>query len=181
MESEEIVREARKIIESHFKGEDYKPEVSGESGIFVTLTKKGELRGCIGLPMPVELSKGLRDAALSAINDPRFPPLTVDELDEVKIEVSLLSPPEEVERPLEEIKVGKHGIIIRYGHNSGLLLPQVPVENKWSLKEFLDYGCLKAGLTPGFWKEPGVEVLKFECIIYCEKSPGGDIIRKELK
>lgn len=181
MESEKIVREARNIIEAHFEGNDYEPDVSGESGIFVTLTKKGKLRGCIGLPMPVELSKGLRDAALGVINDSRFPQLSKDELNEVTIEISLLSPPEEVEEPLKEIEIGKHGIIIRHGHHSGLLLPQVPVKEKWNLKEFLNYACLKAGLTQGFWKEPGVEIYKFECIIYCEKSPGGEIVRKELK
>lgn len=181
MEFEKIVKEARNIIESHFEGNDYEPDVSGKSGIFVTLTKKGELRGCIGIPMPVELSKGLKEAALSVINDPRFPPLTADELSDVKIEVSLLSSPEEVEEPLKEIEIGKHGIIVRHGYKSGLLLPQVPVENKWSLKEFLDYACLKAGLTPGFWKEPGVEIYKFKAVVYSEKSPGGEIVQKELK
>lgn len=181
MEPEEIVREARKVLESHFEDGDYTPQVGGMMGVFVTLNKHGELRGCIGLPNPVELSEGLREAALGAANDPRFPPLGKDELKEITIEVSLLSPPERVEDPLKEIEIGKHGIIIRHGYHSGLLLPQVPVEHKWKLREFLDHGCLKAGLTPGFWKEPGVEVFRFEGIVYAEKTPGGKAVRKELK
>ena len=180
MVDEKIVKEARKIIESFFKGRDYDPEVDGEAGVFVTLRKGGELRGCIGVPIPMDLKKALKEAALGAINDPRFPPVSGDEMEDITVEVSVLTPPERVSDPLKEIKVGKHGIIIRYGPYSGLLLPQVPVEEGWSLEEFLDYGCLKAGLPPGCWRNEGVEIYRFEAVVYEEERPKGKVVKREL-
>lgn len=180
MVNEKIVREARKIIEGYFEGKDVEPEVEGEGGVFVTLKKGNKLRGCIGIPIPIDLKKALKEAALGAINDPRFPPVRKEEMDEIKIEVSILTPPKPVKDPLKEIKIGKHGIIIRYYGNSGLLLPQVPVEQKWSLEEFLDYCCLKAGLPPGCWKNEEVEIYKFEAVIYEEEEPGGKVRKREI-
>ncbi len=170
MELEKAVKEARRVIEAHFEGGDYTPKLEGKAGVFVTLTKNGRLRGCIGFPLPVELSTGLKEAALGAINDPRFPPLKKEELKEVRVEVSLLTPPERVENPLRSIVVGKHGIIVRRGFHSGLLLPQVAVEQGWNLEEFLDYGCIKAGLPPGCWKD--AEVYRFEAKVCGEESHG---------
>ncbi|TRO61950.1 TIGR00296 family protein [Candidatus Bathyarchaeota archaeon] len=178
MEPEKAVKEARRIIEAHFDGKDYTPELTGRAGVFVTLTKGGLLRGCIGFSSPVELSKGLKGASLSAIRDPRFPPMTKKELGEVEIEVSLLTPPEKVARPLDEIQVGKHGLIVRKGFHSGLLLPQVAVEQGWNVEEFLDGCCLKAGLPEGSWKE--AEVYRFEGTVFGEERPRGKVVKRDL-
>jgi len=180
MVDEKIVREARRIIESFFRGDEYEPEIEGEAGVFVTLRKNGELRGCIGVPVPMDLKKALKEAALGAINDPRFPPVKKEEMEEITIEVSVLTPPERVRDPLKEIEIGRHGIIIRYGPYSGLLLPQVPVEQKWGLEEFLDYGCLKAGLPPGCWKNREIEIYRFEAKIFEELEPRGKVVERNL-
>jgi uncharacterized protein (TIGR00296 family) len=173
-----VVKEARRVIEAHFKGENYFPEMEGKAGVFVTLTKGGMLRGCIGFPLPVELSKGIRDAALSVIKDSRFPPLAPEELGEIIVDVSLLTPPEKVEDPLNEIVVGKHGVFVRKGFRSGLLLPQVAVEQGWDTKELLDNCCLKAGLAPGDWKD--AEVHLFEGVVFGEVEPGGKVVKRDL-
>jgi len=181
MDGEALVKWTRRIIESYFSGEDIEPDIEGYAGVFVTLTKNGELRGCIGIPFPMELKQALKEAALGAINDPRFPPVTPDELDDICIEVSVLTPPEAVENPLKEIEVGKHGVIIQWGPYSGLLLPQVPVEYNWGLEEFLDNACLKAGLPPGFWKNRDVKIYRFEARIFKEVEPGGKVVERDLK
>ena len=178
MEPEKAVKEARKVIEASFKGESYRPQLKGKSGVFVTLNKNGLLRGCIGFTLPVELSTGLRDAALSAMRDPRFPPLEEKELGEVTIEVSLLTPPELVEGPLKDIEIGRHGLLLRKGFRSGLLLPQVAVEQQWGVEEFLDGCCMKAGLAPGEWKD--AEVYRFEGIVFGEETPGGKVVKRNL-
>jgi len=180
MVDEKIVKEARKIIEGFFKGEEIEPDIEGEAGVFVTLKKGEELRGCIGVPIPMDLKKALKEAALGAINDPRFPPVREEEMSEIRIEVSVLTPPQIVKDPLKEIKIGKHGVIVRYGPYSGLLLPQVPIEQGWSLEEFLDYACLKAGLPPGCWKNKEIEVYKFEAKIFEELEPKGKVVERKL-
>ncbi|MFQ6037802.1 MAG: AmmeMemoRadiSam system protein A, partial [Candidatus Aminicenantales bacterium] len=116
-------------------------------GAFVTLKVDGELRGCIGYPLPVKpLVETVIDAAISAATqDFRFAPLGKDELPRTKIEISVLSLPRPVHN-ISEIEVGKHGIIVSKGMNKGLLLPQVPVEWGWDCETFLAHGCLKAGL-----------------------------------
>jgi uncharacterized protein len=178
LEPEKAVKEARKVIESSLNGESYTPKLEGKSGVFVTITKNGKLRGCIGFTRPVELSEGLRDAALSAMRDPRFPPLTEDELNEVVVEVSLLTPPEPVKEPLKEVEIGRHGVLLRKGFRSGLLLPQVAVEQGWDVGEFLDGCCMKAGLAPGEWKD--AEVYRFEGVVFGETEPGGKIVKRDL-
>ncbi len=170
---------ARKIIEDHFAGKETEVPLDEKAGVFVTLKKNGELRGCIGIPYPMNLGLALKEAALGAIRDPRFPPVRKEEMKEVRVEVSVLTPPERVKDPLKEVEVGRHGIIVRCGPYSGLLLPQVPVEEGWDLKEFLDYGCLKAGLPPGCWKN--CEVYRFEAEIFEETSPDGKVRRKNNK
>ncbi len=179
IDGEELVREARKVIDAYFRGEDYTPKIQGRAGVFVTLKKNGELRGCIGIPFPTDLATALKEAAIGALNDPRFPPVEKEELKEITVEISVLTPPERVSDPLKEIKVGRDGIMIVYGPFSGLLLPQVPVEEGWSLEEFLDYGCLKAGLPPGCWRSKDVAIFKFTARIFAETEPYGRI--EEIK
>ena len=153
------------------------PPVFGEKrGVFVTLTEGGELRGCIGLPYPVmPLGQAIREAAVSAaLQDPRFPPVEPGELPKIRVEVTVLSVPAPLSGPPKEreacVRVGTHGLIAQGYGRSGLLLPQVATEYCWSAVEFLDHTCLKAGLPPGSWKSPGVEVLTFEGQIFHEQE-----------
>ena len=151
------VKFARTVLQENIGGEKL-PEISmppsfGEKrGVFVTLNRNGELRGCIGYPTPVlSLSIAIPDAALSAaLHDPRFPPVRADELPEISIEVTVLTPPVLVSSPPEKrpeaVTVGKHGLIISGYGRTGLLLPQVPVEYQWDARTFLDQVCIKAGI-----------------------------------
>ncbi|ADG13462.1 AMMECR1 domain protein [Methanocaldococcus infernus ME] len=192
-EGEFAVRYARAVIESHLSGkelilESY-PEIFNEKrGCFCTLHTypERELRGCIGIPEPImPLIEALREAALGSIRDPRFPPVTLEEMDHIVIEVSILTPPQliEVSNPkeyLEKIKIGEDGLIIEYGPYRGLLLPQVPVEYGWDVEEFLAHLCLKAGLPPDMWLVEGVKIYKFQAQIFEELEPRGKIVEKKL-
>jgi len=155
-------------------------------GVFVTINSvengKKELRGCIGYPYPTApLAEAIIDSAISAATqDPRFPSLSLRELDHVVFEVSVLTPPEEVKvknpkEYLSKIKVGEDGLIIENSFCKGLLLPQVPVEWKWDEETFLCQCCLKAGLPPDSWLVKGTRVYKFSSIIAEEHSPKGEV------
>ena len=151
------------------------PVFGDKRGIFVTLTKAGELRGCIGFPYPViPLGDAIEDAAVAAATgDPRFPPVRKDELASVRIEVTILTVPLPVEgdpekRP-EKIEVGRQGLIVRGRGTSGLLLPQVATEYGWDSMTFLDHTCIKAGLHEQCWTHADVEVLTFEGQIFTER------------
>ena len=135
---------ARESIKSAFDDKDMNPPKSEKAGVFVTLYKNDELRGCIGFPEPIEqLYKAVVDAARSAaFHDPRFPSLSKDELKDIKIEVSVLTEPELIEAASTEeykdkIKIGEDGLIVKQGISSGLLLPHVATEYAWSSEEFL--------------------------------------------
>jgi uncharacterized protein (TIGR00296 family) len=160
-------------------------------GVFVTINRleNGEqkLRGCIGYPYPTnQLVEAVIDSAINAATrDPRFPPLSVEELGKVVFEVSVLAPPELIEtnNPKEYVskfKVGEHGLIIEKGPFKGLLLPQVPVEWNWCEEEFLCQCCMKAGLPPDTWLTNGVRIYKFKGIIFEEESPQGNVKRRTL-
>ncbi len=138
-------------------------------GAFVTLKKAGELRGCIGYIEPrVPLIQAVADNAESAaLHDPRFTPVTPDELPAIEFEISALTPLVPV-HDSEEIEVGRHGLVISQGPNRGLLLPQVPVEWGWDREEFLEHTCLKAGLSPEAWRREDVELLCFEAEVFSE-------------
>ncbi len=167
---------ARKSIENSFKKLDppVKPvasEILDEHfGAFVTLHKHGELQGCIGYIEAIgPLWETVRNLALkSAFDDPRFNPLTEPELSECDIEISVLTPLEPCPDP-EKIEVGKHGLYIRKGYYSGLLLPQVPVEWGWNREEFLQHTCNKAGLPVNSWKDKDSELFWFSAIVFSEK------------
>ncbi len=158
-------------------------------GVFVTLRKykTGELRGCIGFPEPCfSLSKALVEAAISAaIEDPRFLPVTLDEMNDIIVEVSILTPLTRLkgkrrEEILKEIEIGRDGLVIRKGYNSGLLLPQVPLEEGWSKKDFISYTCLKAGLPPNCWLDEETEIYKFHAQIFKEEKPRGEVKERIL-
>jgi uncharacterized protein (TIGR00296 family) len=165
---------------------DVPSKLMKKCGVFVTLNKvyKGEkrLRGCIGLPYPTTpLSQAVIEAALSAAtHDPRFPRVTPEELEHIVFEVSILTPPErvEVEKTTDyphKIKVGRDGLIVERSYCEGLLLPQVPVELRWSEEEFLCQCSMKAGLTPDSWLLKDTKVYKFSCVIAREISPKGEV------
>jgi AmmeMemoRadiSam system protein A len=126
----------------------------------VTLHIDGELRGCIGYPLPVKpLDETIAEMAVAAASqDFRFNPLRAGELDRLKIEISVLGLPRPVNDP-GEVEVGRDGIIVSKGFNRGLLLPQVPVEQCWDRETYLRHGCIKAGLRPDEWRKgAGIEV-----------------------
>jgi len=179
-----ILKLARRAIETYVRTgrvisrpKDYPTELNEKRGVFVTIKKifYGEpvLRGCMGLPYPTKsLIDGIIEAAISATRDPRFPPLSEDELDKVKIEVSILTEPKKIEgnvkEAVEKIAPFKHGVIIKKGFRSALFLPQV--WDELSKKEiFLSQLCLKAGLPSDEWKKEGTEIYVFEAEVIEEK------------
>ena len=180
------VKTARRVIEEYVRAdripEAKLPEIFDlPSGVFVTLKERGELRGCIGYPYPdVELKKALVDSAINAATqDPRFPRLAPWCLRELEVEVTVLSEPEPLkvkatERP-NHIVIGRDGIIVEYGLYRGLLLPQVPIEQGWGPEEYLEYGCLKAGISPDAWVDEKTKVYTFQGQIFKETSPGGSV------
>ena len=139
-------------------------------GVFVTLHKDKELRGCIGYPLPMEpLYSAVIDNAISAsTQDPRFTPVSLEEFKDLSIEVSILTAPEEI-TDFNSIKIGQDGIIISSEFNKGLFLPQVPVEQGWNLEQYLSYGCLKAGLLHDEWKN-NIKIEIFQAIVFSEKD-----------
>lgn len=188
-QGKKLVKLARYSIETYFSKEKVElndhEEFSEKQGVFVTLNKEGELRGCIGFPEPThELYRAVFEAARSAaFQDPRFPALKKEELDDIEIEVSVLTVPKpiEVEKPEEypeKIKIGEDGLIIRGSYGSGLLLPQVAVEWKWNAEEFLGHIGIKAGLGENAWKDLNNKLYKFQAQIFAEENE--EIIEKEL-
>jgi hypothetical protein len=140
-----------------------------ERGAFVTLHKRGQLRGCIGFTSarkPLYLT--VRDTALlAALRDPRFTPVAEPELPELDYEISVLSPLRKV-LDVEQIEVGVHGLLIKHGSREGLLLPQVPVEQQWDRATFLAHTCHKAGLDPAAWKDDTTDIFSFTAVVFGE-------------
>jgi AmmeMemoRadiSam system protein A len=131
-------------------------------GAFVTLRSRGELRGCIGTFAP-QGSLGatvLRMAVAAATEDPRFPPLRPEELDDLDVHVTVLEPRRPL-RDLSELALGRDGVLVRLGWHRGTLLPQVAVEEGWDAETFLRRTCLKAGLPPDAWRDPEATVELF--------------------
>jgi AmmeMemoRadiSam system protein A len=141
-------------------------------GAFVTLHKRSghQLRGCIGRMSAVDpLEKTVRVmAAEAAFGDPRFPPLLKEELPSCEIEISALSPMEMCANP-RSVQVGVHGLYLVYHGRSGVLLPQVPVEQGWDLDQYLDYICVKAGVPPKSYEASGAELRTFTAIVFGEE------------
>jgi len=168
----ELLELARAAVELFIRKQEmiaYSPqnrELLGKRGAFVTLKKKDTLRGCIGFIEPVApLYQTVIQASIYASSkDPRFKPVTSDELEEIDIEISILTPMRKISDP-SLVEVGKHGLFVKWKGKSGLLLPQVPVENGWSRRTFLEQVCLKAGLPKDAWKS-GAELLVFEADVF---------------
>ncbi len=174
-----LLRLARKTIELVAEGKepppvprDVSPRLMRKAGAFVTLTRHGRLRGCIGTVVAITplVETVIERAKSAAFEDPRFPPVTRDEVDDLEIEISVLSPFRKI-RDISEIQVGKHGLVISKGFHRGLLLPQVAVEYGWNRGEFLEHTCMKAGLPPDAWKH-GAEIEVFTAEIFNEKELG---------
>jgi len=188
-----LVKTARKAVTEFLSNgnrmkleSDLEEKFSFNSGVFVTLNNPDGLRGCIGFPMPEKkLSHAIIEGAIAAATeDPRFPSVKTNELNDIVFEVTVLTPPVEIDvsdpmEYLEKIKVGRDGLIIRHSFSSGLLLPQVPVEYGWNVEEFLQHTCEKAGLSRDTWKNESVKIEKFEGIIFKEETPNGVIVREE--
>lgn len=191
-DGELAVKNAREVIEAKVKNEptpdvDFPDKFEKKMGVFVTLNRhpSEELRGCIGYPEPVyKLKKAVVKAARNATEDPRFPSLREDELDHIVVEVTLLTPPEEVDAEPSElpdkIVCGEDGLIASKGMNKGLLLPQVPVEQGWDEEQFLAHTCRKARLPPDSWKDGSCTIQKFQGQIFREKEPHGDIEERQI-
>lgn len=177
-QKKELLNIARKTVESYvrdkklpeFKETD--PDLLRQEGAFVTLHKKGELRGCIGNIIGTQpLWMTVRDMAVeSSTGDPRFAPVAPDELKDIKIEISVLSQPKRVQ-DVNEIKMGTHGVIVKRGFNSGVYLPQVATETGWSRDEFLSSLCAsKAGLPADAWKDKNTELSVFTAQVFGEEG-----------
>ena len=193
-DGEFLVRLARRAISEHLVHKrrikspvDVRGELKEKRGVFVTLRThpSEELRGCIGFPEPVKpLIDAVIDAAISsATGDPRFYPVSPNELSHISIEVTVLTLPAPVKSVspqdrLTEIEIGNHGLMIEKGLNRGLLLPQVPIEQGWNKEEYLAGICMKAGLPANAWMEKDTKLYRFEGIIFSEKEPEGAVEEK---
>jgi uncharacterized protein len=193
-----LIQLARRTVQTFLEtGKKTKPpkttpeKLFENCGVFVTINtlvdRRKELRGCIGYPYPTNpLVEAVIDNAINAATqDPRFEPLTMDEVKKVVFEVSVLTPPESItvdkpEQYVDTIKVGEHGLIVEKGFYKGLLLPQVPVEWGWCEEEFLCQCCIKAGLPPDNWLAKGTKVYRFSAIVFEEETPSGEVKRKSF-
>ena len=174
--------EKKKIIEP-----DNLPAVFKENrGVFVTLHEDGDLRGCIGYPMPImPLGKAIVDSAINAgSRDPRFPRVRKEELGRIEVEVTILTPPEPYTEPKKKlpelVQIGRDGLIVTRGPYTGLLLPQVAPEWGFDSMEFLSQTCVKAGLPADAWLDEDTEVQHFQAQIFAEAGPGGEVFEKRF-
>ncbi len=198
-EGRALIKLARKAVTVYIEeGKIVKPSrdvperlLRDNYGVFTTIEKlingRRELRGCIGYPRGyTNVATAIVSSALAAaFEDPRFPPLSQGELNEIVFEVSVLSPLERIRiddprRLPETIRVGYHGLVIEHGIFSGLLLPQVAVEYGWDEETFLCQTCMKAGLTPECWLDRRTTVYRFQAQIFAEKNPDGEIVERDL-
>jgi AmmeMemoRadiSam system protein B/AmmeMemoRadiSam system protein A len=171
-EKEELLRLAYSTVNLYIKENklpEYKPQSANllrNCGAFVTLKKHGMLRGCIGFIEPVlPLHQAVMQASIyAACKDSRFTPVTQDELEDIRVQISVLTPLEKISDP-NSVMVGKHGLVIAKDGKRGLLLPQVAVEQNWTRETFLERTCLKAGLPRTAWRN-GAEIFVFEAIVF---------------
>jgi AmmeMemoRadiSam system protein A len=179
-DKKELLRIARESIDAALKSKPTPPfpatskTLNQLCGAFVTLHLIGELRGCIGYIEPrFPLRETVEEVAQkAALEDPRFPPLSAQELDKVEIEISVLSPLKKVS-DVNEIVVGTHGLVIDAGYTRGLLLPQVATEWGWEREQFLSQTCRKAGLQADAWKQKKVTIYSFTSAVFSEAEMFG--------
>ncbi len=170
-----LLKLARHALEAHVRHETPPRSERGGAldeplGVFVSIHNDTELRGCLGrLDVNAPLAETVADlAAVVSDSDPRFPPVLPEELAELDVEISVLTPEREV-GSVAEIEVGRHGLIVERGYRRGLLLPQVATERGWDAETFLGHTCLKAGLPEDAWRR-GVRILVFEAQVFSERS-----------
>ena len=188
-EAKSLISIARESILTYFEDKEIevsdslKEQFKGEMGVFVSLYEEDELIGCIGYPEPVmPLWECVKDSARgAAFEDPRFPPLKKEDYDKIRVELSVLTKPKEIEvkDPSEyphSVDVGKDGLVIRDEFGAGLLLPQVAVEWGWDSEKFLCETCRKAGLSPDCWNNMKRNVYKFQAQVFVEKD--GKVVEK---
>lgn len=174
-QSQTLLTIARRSIEAALDGTRFVPEVTDEAlrrpaGAFVTLnTREADLRGCIGtIEAVAPLYQAVAsNAVAAAFRDPRFHPVRREELASLHIEISVMSPIEPVTN-VEDIEVGRDGLIISRGSRAGLLLPQVATEYGWDRETFLAQTCVKAGLRPDSWRSPDCRIQRFSAEVFCE-------------
>ena len=167
---------AREAVQGQLSGETsvfgISEQLPDASGVFVTIKRHGELRGCLGTlqlqsHLPEEVARCAKD---SAARDPRFPPVTVEELPDTTLEISVLGPLEPID-PFDPdaFEIGRHGLVVEQGARRGLLLPQVATEWGWSREEFLRRTCEKAGLPGDAWRR-GAQVYRFAAEVFGENE-----------
>jgi AmmeMemoRadiSam system protein A len=174
-DQELLFRVARESIRAHLKGEapqlytSTSPILSQPRGVFVTLNRQGRLRGCIGYLEAVKplLAAVQEMAVAAAFQDPRFSALKEEELADLEVEISVLSPMQPIKK-VEDIQVGRHGLYLEKGVNRGLLLPQVASDYGWDRLTFLQQTCVKAGLPPEAWQDPATRIYVFTADILHE-------------
>ena len=175
-EQKELLSIARHSVETAVRdGKVYQcsagkyASLARDRGAFVTLRKNGNLRGCIGFTAPIQpLCLSVRDAAMSAaLRDPRFEPVSKQELNQITYEISVLSPMRRV-LDFKAITIGKHGLLVKRGNIEGLLLPQVATDYKWDVPTFLQHTCQKAGLPPDAWQNDQTDVFMFSAFVFSE-------------
>ena len=189
-----LVKMARSVVTEYITNSNkvfdqaFEEKFSFDAGVFVTINDKSGLRGCIGFPLAVKkLSDALTNAAIAAAtDDPRFPSITQNELNDLVFEVTVLSETEEISSNspneiIHAIKIGRDGLIVEKDFQSGLLLPQVPVEQNWNVENFLNHTCHKAGLPNDSWKDKTTRITKFQGVIFREILPNGEIIQEKLQ
>lgn len=175
-EKRQLIDIVKLAVESKMKSKNvpelkiYSEALKEKKGAFVTFRKKNELRGCIGYIEAVKpLFQVVQEMAIAAaFNDQRFLPLKRQELKDITIEISVLSPLVKI-KDIEEIKVGIHGLYIKKDHHSGLLLPQVATSYGWDRLTFLEEVCFKAGLPSNAWKDSNANVYIFSAEIFHQK------------
>ena len=167
---EKWIREKKYPSDKEIESFDLTPNFEKKTGVFVSLHKLGELRGCIGYVSGTAtiLRSVIENTVNASSKDPRFPPVTEDELEMVDIEISVMTPLTEVE-DIESIEVGKDGLVIEKGFHRGLLLPQVATEWGWDKYEFLEQACRKAGLTMDAYEKKDTKILRFQAQVFSEK------------
>src|SRR6056297_2573849 len=167
-EKRELLKLSRKVLENELKNENNplkndNAKFDKKRGVFVTIKNKQNLRGCIGYIKPIDTiwNSVIKMTKSAAFNDPRFSSVKKDELSDLDIEISVLSKLIQIE-DVESIKVGRDGLLIQKGYNSGVLLPQVATKNNWNAETFLENTCWKAGLGKNCYEKEDTDVFRFE-------------------
>ncbi len=172
-----LLQVARETIEKVTAGKPHPsfefddPIFREERGAFVSIHKNGSLRGCIGYVHAIKplLETIIEMAEAAAMHDPRFHPVQSDEVNDLEIEISVLTPLRRIKKN-DEIKVGVHGLMLEKGFSSGLLLPQVATEYNWERKTFLEHTCMKAGLDRDAWKDKDTKIYVFSADVFNGKE-----------